>query len=76
LLELSIGPEIFDLFEVEICLLHKNMRLEVIKVIKHFLEFPNSFYAKQPHNMMAIMLDPHFKALQIVENFVGCGNAI
>jgi hypothetical protein len=37
LLEFSIRPEIFDLFEVEICLLHKNMRLEVIKVIKHFL---------------------------------------
>jgi hypothetical protein len=37
LLELSTSPEIFDLFEAEICLLHRNMRLEVIKVIKPFL---------------------------------------
>jgi hypothetical protein len=26
--------------------------------------------------MMAIMLDPHFKALWIVEGLVGCGNVI
>ncbi len=26
--------------------------------------------------MFAIMLDPQFKSLQIVENVVGCGNAI
>ncbi len=36
LLELSTRPKIFDLFKVEICLLHRNMQLEVIKVIKPF----------------------------------------
>jgi len=72
LLELSIKLEIFDLFEAKIHFLHKNMRLEVIKLIKPFLEFLKSFDATQAHNMMVIMLDPSFKALRIVENLVGC----
>jgi hypothetical protein len=37
LLPLSHGPEIFDSFENEIIVLHRNMWLEVIKVIKPFL---------------------------------------
>jgi hypothetical protein len=28
------------------------------------------------HNMMAIMLDPHFKSLHIVDDLLGHGNAI
>jgi hypothetical protein len=76
LLELFVGLEISDLFEVEIYLLHKNMRLEVIKLIKPLLEFLRSFDVRQVHNMMVIMLDPRFKALRMVENLVGCGNAI
>ncbi len=39
LLELFVGPKIFNLFEAKICFLQKNMQLEVIKVIKPFLEF-------------------------------------
>ncbi len=50
LLELFVGPEISDLFEAKICLLHKNMQLEVIMVIKPFLEFLRSFNARQVHN--------------------------
>jgi hypothetical protein len=37
LLLFSGGLEIFDSFESEILALQKNMRLEVIKVIKPFL---------------------------------------
>jgi len=40
------------------------------------LEFLRSFDARQTHNKMAIMLDPHFKALHIMENLVGRGDAI
>ncbi len=76
LLELSIGLEIFYLFEAKIYLLHRNMRLEVIKGLEPFLEFLRSFDVMRPHNMMAIMLDPHFKALSIMANLVGRGNAI
>jgi len=52
------------------------MWLEVIKVIKPFLELLGSFDAGHAHNMVAIMLDPRFKTLRIVENLVGCRNAI
>ncbi len=38
LLELFVGPKIFNLFEAKICFLQKNMQLEVIKVINFFLE--------------------------------------
>ncbi len=37
LLPLFGGLEIFDSFENEILVLHRNMQLEVIKVIKPFL---------------------------------------
>ncbi len=42
-LELSIGLEISYLFETKICLMHRNMRLEVIKVIKPILDFLRSY---------------------------------
>jgi hypothetical protein len=45
LLQLFNGLEIFKLFEVEIFLLHKNMQMEVIKIVKPFLEFLRSFDA-------------------------------
>jgi hypothetical protein len=34
------------------------------------------FDVKQAHNMMAIMLDPHFKVLCIAQNLVGYVNPI
>jgi hypothetical protein len=49
LLKLFVGLEIFDLFKANICLLHKNMHLDVIKAIKHFLEFQRSFDVRQVH---------------------------
>jgi len=35
-----------------------------------------TFDGGKVHNMMAIMLDPHFKSLHIVEDLLGHGNAI
>jgi hypothetical protein len=66
----------FDPFEAKILLQQKNMWLEVIKIIKPFLEFLKSFDVGHVHNMVVIMLDPCFKALHIVEKLVGCGYAI
>jgi hypothetical protein len=66
----------FNQIEVKVLLLYMNMELEVIKVIKPFLELLRFFYEGQTHNRVAIMLDPHFKALRIVENLVGHKNAI
>jgi hypothetical protein len=70
------GLEISDSFENEILALQINMRLKVIKVIKPFLQFLKTFDGGHTHNMMAIMLDPCFKSLCVVENLLECGNAI
>lgn len=70
------GSETFDLFDVELHTLNKNMWHEVIKVLKPFLEFLKTFDSYQVHNMLALILDPCFKFLQVVEIFVGCSNAI
>jgi hypothetical protein len=76
LLPLFGGLEIYDSFESEILVLHINMQLKDIKVIKPFLYFLRTFDGGQAHNMMAIMLDMHFKSLCVVENLLGRGNAI
>jgi hypothetical protein len=35
-----------------------------------------AFDYRQAHNMLALMLDPCYKSLRVVEKHVGCGNAI
>jgi hypothetical protein len=45
-----------------------------VKVLKFFITFLKSYDANQVHNMLAIMLDPRFKHLHVVENYVGQGN--
>jgi hypothetical protein len=47
-----------------------------MNVIITFLEFLKFFDTQRVQHMMAIMLNPHFKLLPIVENLVGHGNAI
>jgi hypothetical protein len=37
------GNETFDLFDVELHTLNENMQQEVMKVLKHFLEFLKAF---------------------------------
>jgi hypothetical protein len=40
------------------------------------MEFWKAFDSCQVHNMLVLMLDPHFISLYVVEFFFGCGNAI
>lgn len=47
-----------------------------MKVIKSFLEKIKTFNWHQVHNMLALMVDSYFKSLQVVERYMGCGNAI
>ncbi len=75
LLQLFSPFNFFDLFEIMILLLHTNVWFEIIKAIKLFLDFLRSFDAWHVHNMMVIMLDPHFKALHIVQSLVWHRNA-
>jgi hypothetical protein len=65
-----------DAFDVELIIFHNNMRAEIVKVIKPFLQFLQAYDSKQVHNMLALMLDPRFKSLKVVENYVGCGACI
>jgi hypothetical protein len=45
-------------------------------VIILFLLFLRTFDPQNVHNMLAIMLDPPFKFLWIVDNYVECGEAL
>jgi len=49
------------------------MWIEVVKVIKPFLQFLQAYDSQQVHNMLALMFDPRFKYLKVVENYVGHG---
>jgi hypothetical protein len=70
------GSETCDQFDVEFHMLNKNMWQEVVKVTRPFLQFLKVFDSCHVHNMLALMLDPRYKSLQVFENCVGCGNAI
>jgi hypothetical protein len=57
------GSETFDWFDMELHLLSINIRQEVVKAFRHFLNFLKAFDFPQVHNMLALMLDLHFKSL-------------
>lgn len=67
----------FTTLNIDLHLLRKNMwQEEVVKVIRPFLQFLKSFDFCEVHNRLALMLDPYFKSLQVVENYVGCENVV
>jgi hypothetical protein len=47
------------------------MQGKVIGVLKPFLAFVSSFQPRHVHNMLVFMLEPHFKNLQSIKNYVG-----
>jgi len=51
-----------------------NMRLQVVIVLRPFFDFMDSFKLSTTHNMLAFMLDPRFKDLSLVENWLGFCN--
>jgi len=63
--------EVFEPFEVEILLLHNNMWLEVIRMIKPFLDFLKSFDALQNYNMMVHYVGPMFQGFAHCQKFSG-----
>jgi len=66
----------FNESDVELFLLQQNMWQEIVKVFKPFVAFLKLYDVNQVYNMIAIMLDPWFKHLCVVENYVGWGNTI
>ncbi len=70
------GSETYDQFDVEFQILNKNMWQKVMKVIRPILQFLRTFDSCQVHNMLALMVEPYYKSLWVVENYVGRGNVI
>jgi len=70
------GTETLNPFDLKLLLFQKYMWKEVVKVLQPFFSISIFFYSDQVHNMLVVMLDLQFKSLQVVEDLVGCGNAI
>jgi hypothetical protein len=53
-----------------------NMQLQVAFVLRPFLDFMDSFKLFKAHNMLVLMLDPQFKDLSLVGDYVGHASII
>lgn len=47
------------------------MMVEAMAVLVPFLSFETTYTLNKAHNMLTLMLDPHFKCLDVVKTFVG-----
>jgi hypothetical protein len=47
------------------------MMIEMMVVLVPFLSFATTYIPNKAHNMFALMLDLHFKCLDVVKVFVG-----
>ncbi len=45
--------------------------VEVINVLRHFLSFVKSFSWERAHNMVVLMLDPRFKGMDCIMDYIG-----
>jgi len=48
-----------------------HMMAKVMAILVPFLSFATIYIPNKAHNMLALMLDPHFKCLDVVKTFVG-----
>ncbi len=48
----------------------------MLRLCKPFLQFLQAYDSQHVHNVLALMFDPKFKYLKVVENYVGCGACI
>jgi hypothetical protein len=53
-----------------------NMHIQVVIVLKPFLDFTNNFKLSKARNMLTLMLDLWFKDLNLVGEYVGQEAAI
>ena len=57
--------------DLELQLLYGRMAFESIKIIKPCLAFAVDFTHENAHNMFLLMLDPRYKGLQVIIDYVG-----
>jgi len=53
-------------FDAELGILRGKMSLEAMLVMGPFLSFTHTFISEKAHNMIVLMIDPHFKGLECV----------
>lgn len=58
-------------FDSELEILYGRMAGQVALVLRPFLAFAHKYDEGQAHNMLALMLDPRFKGLEVLQNYVG-----
>jgi glucokinase len=52
------------------------MMTEVINIISPFLAFASTYNQAKAHNMLAIMLNLHFKNMKVINDFAGHAHII
>jgi hypothetical protein len=62
-------------FDSELKILYGRMARQVADVLRPFLSFARKFEEGSAHNMICLMLDLHFKGLEVIVDYVGCGVA-
>ncbi len=53
-----------------------NMQKQVAFILRPFLDFVDCFKLSKVHNMVVLMLDPRFKDLSLIGDYVGHSFAI
>jgi len=72
-LELQVEVDAFEDMDMhpKVKKLGANMREQVALVLRPFLDFMDCFKHSEAHNMVVLMLDPRFKDLSLMGNYVG-----
>lgn len=65
-----------DDFDSELLDLKSRMEDEVLAVLEPLLSFASNFSRQNAHNMLALMLDPRFKGLGLVRDYVGADKVV
>ena len=58
-------------FDSELEILYGRMAGQVAAVLRPFLAFSRKYNEGQAQNMLALMLDPRFKGLELLQDYVG-----
>ncbi len=58
-------------FESELGALRVCMIVEIQVLLAPFLAFASTYNVSKAHNMLALMLNSHFKSLDVMKTFVG-----
>ncbi len=69
-LEIQISFILASEFDAKLFLLASRMRLEFNRMLAPFLDYLHEIDPKKAHMILALMFDPKFKDLSIVNNYV------